>query len=251
MRNAGFAEWMLARWMQRDRAAAVVGDLQETALVKDAAWFWRSFLGVLLASAWRPVAGYVMASFGGGYLASRILRAFFFSTLQHTPTRIQRVWGSSLAFPIALLCFIALYGAFRFGLRDVVTRVAVAYAVLAAVADYFWWQTTVPLTMLGLAAALLAASLLDRRTRRGTGIVWSIAGILAVLWLTVADLASMCAKRWPPPQGVLTLFGVAMYFAMVWMVCLICSKMHQSQMHQSQMHQRILESRSDIGEVSL
>jgi hypothetical protein len=241
MRNAGFAEWMLARWMQRDRALAIAGDLEETALQKGGAWFWRSFVGVWIALAWRPVAGYVTAAFGGGYLASRILRAFLFSTLQHTPTRIQRVWGSSLAFPIALLCFVALYGVFRFGLRDVVTRVAVAYAVLGAVADYFWWQTTVPLVMLGLAAMLLAASLFDRRARRGTAVVWGIAGILAVVWLTVADLASMCAKRWPPPQGALTLLSIATYFAMVWVVCLICSRMHQ----------RMLESRSDMGEVSL
>jgi hypothetical protein len=239
MRNAGFAEWMLARWMQRDRALGIVGDLEETALQKGGAWFWRSFVGVWIASAWRPVAGYVMAAFGGGYLASRILRAFVFSTLQHT--RIQRVWGSSLAFPIALLCFVALYGAFRFGLRDVVTRMAATYAVLGAVADYFWWQTTVPLVVLGLAATLLVASLFDRSARRSTAVVWSIAGILAVLWLAVADLASMCAKRWRPPQGALTLLSTATYFAMVWVVCLICSRMHQ----------RMLESRNDMGEVSL
>ncbi len=241
MRNAGFAEWILARWMKRDCALAIVGDLEETALVKGGGWFWRSFVGVWIASAWRPVAGYVMAAFGGGFLAHQILRAFFFSTLQHTPTRIQRVWGSSLAFPIALLCFVALYGAFRFGLRDVVTRVAAAYAVLGAVADYFWWQTSVTLVLLGLAATLLLASLFDRRARRSTAVVWSIAGILALLWLTVADLASMCAKRWPPPQGALTLLSTATYFAMVWVVCLICSRMHQ----------RMLETRSDMEEVSL
>lgn len=45
MRRDVFAEWTLARFMQRDRAAAVVGDLQEAALVKGAAWFWKSFLG--------------------------------------------------------------------------------------------------------------------------------------------------------------------------------------------------------------
>ncbi|HEY6846502.1 MAG TPA: hypothetical protein VI320_09840 [Terracidiphilus sp.] len=241
MRNAGFAEWMLARWIDRDRALAIVGDLEEAALQKGGAWFWRSFVGVWVASGWRPVAGFVVAAFGGGYLASRILRAFFYSTLQHTPTRIQRVWGSSLAFPIALLCFVALYGAFRFGLRDVVTRVAAAYAVLGTVADCFWWQRTVPLVVLGLAATLLLASLFDRRTRRGTAVVWSIAGILAVLWLAVADLASVCAKKWRPPQGALTLSGLATYFAMVWVVCLVCSRMHQ----------RFLESCSDTGEVSL
>jgi hypothetical protein len=240
MRKVVFAEWLLARFLKRDRALAIVGDLQEAALVKGGAWFWRSFVGVLVATAWRPVAGYVMAAFGGGYLGYRILMAFFLSTLQHPPTRIQRVWGSSLAFPIALLCFVALYGAFRFGLRDVVTRVAAAYAVLGAVADYFWWQTTVPLVVLGLAATLLVASLFDRRARRATAVVWSIAGILAGLWLTVADLASMCAKRWRPPQGALTLLSIATYFAMVWVVCLICSRMH-----------RMLESRSDMGEVSL
>jgi hypothetical protein len=241
MRRDVFAEWMLARWMKRDCAVAIVGDLEEAALVKGGAWFWRSVVGVWIATAWRPVAGYVTAAFGGGYLASRILRAFFFSTLQHTPTRLQRVWGSSLAVPIALLCFVALYGAFRFGLRDVVTRVAAAYAVLGAVADYFWWRTTVPLVVLGVAAVLLAASWFDRRARRGAAFVCGIAGVLAMLWLTVADLASVCAQRWLPPQSLLTLVAGAAYFAMVWMVCLICSRMHQ----------RILGSCSDMGEVSL
>lgn len=241
MRNAGFAEWMLARWIERERALAIVGDLEEAAVEKGGAWFWRSFVGVWVASGWRPVAGFVVAAFGGGYLASRILKAFLLSTLQHTPTRIQRVWGSSLAFPIALLCFVALYGAFRFGLRDIVTRVAAAYAVLGAVADCFWWQRTVPLVALGLAATLLLLSLFDRRARTSTAIVWSIAGILAVLWLAVADLASACAKRWRPAEGALALLSLAAYFAMVWVVCLICSRMHQ----------RLLDSCPDAEEVSL
>jgi hypothetical protein len=63
MRNASLAEWTLARFMDRQRAASIVGDLEEEQ--KGALWFCWSVMGVTFSVAWRPVGGFLLAVVAG------------------------------------------------------------------------------------------------------------------------------------------------------------------------------------------
>lgn len=49
MREADWAEWMIARFTGRDQAASIVGDLLESPLHRGPLWFWLSFIGIVLS----------------------------------------------------------------------------------------------------------------------------------------------------------------------------------------------------------
>lgn len=240
MRSAGVAEWMLARWMSKDRAMGVVGDLEETAVGRGRVWFWRSVMGVLVATAWRPVAGYVAAVVGVGALRVLVSYHFVARAKVHPPTTAQVVWGA-MPVPITLLWFVALYGLIRFGWKDVVTRLAAGYALLGGIMVYFCWQPAVQWVGLGVAAVLLAASMFDGRTRRGTGVVWMIVGILTVLWTGEMLLVAVSMSRWHLGMVPFEWMYAGTYLAMVWIICVMSTRVHG----------KMLASGKELGKMSV
>src|SRR5437879_13524943 len=63
MPNAFWPEWIIARFTDRSRAAAIVGDLFEGAAEQGTLWFWLSVTGILLSLSWRSLIGSVTGFF--------------------------------------------------------------------------------------------------------------------------------------------------------------------------------------------
>src|SRR5947208_17162579 len=64
MPNAFWPEWIIARFTDRSRAAAIVGDLFEGAAEQGTLWFWLSVTGILLSLSWRSLICSVTGFFG-------------------------------------------------------------------------------------------------------------------------------------------------------------------------------------------
>jgi hypothetical protein len=227
MHNTFFAERLLARFTERQRAAAIIGDLEETSIHKSKGWFWRSFLSVLISLAWRSVAGYLVSAFGGGYLLFRFSSMFYDSTELHPPDMMQQVWGSTLAVIVGLLAIIALYAAFRFGIGDILTKLAAAYAVLGAIAVCFWWQTAVPSLAFVVAALALIIVMFARSGRQGIAAIGLMTCFQLILWPTGLTLILTCAKHLQFSWFALkVLLGVS-YLLIIWLVCRVCDWTHR------------------------
>src|ERR1700744_2738260 len=73
MRSVAGGEWMLARYAGEQRAGTIMGDLREQRDERGEWWFWRSFAGVLIAVAWRPALGFVVAFCVAGWAWNELM----------------------------------------------------------------------------------------------------------------------------------------------------------------------------------
>jgi|ERR1700677_3644572 hypothetical protein len=102
MRHGACAEWILTRFIDRQRASSIVGDLIEEQQ-RGTVWFWLSLMGVTLSIARRPLGGFLLATFAGGSAIAAIQSKLFTSlspTLRligNSPGRLQLGfwWASS------------------------------------------------------------------------------------------------------------------------------------------------------------
>lgn len=227
MRNAVFAEWMLARFTDKSRAVAIIGDLQEAALQKGSGWFWRSFAGVLVACAWRPVGGYLAAVFGTGLLYVGVLSAAnFFAPMRHGSETLQQIMGTKFPSVTDMLMPVALFASFRFGFRDMLTRIAMGYVVLCALTWCFCWQATVPHVLLIVAAIGVVAALFSASARRAIAAVGLLTLIRALLNV-ITSLPMMVCFRHSRSISMFLYFGAFARFVDIWLICLCCVWIHR------------------------
>ena len=132
MRSAKIAEWILARWTNREHAAAIVGDLLESA-PGGPIRFWWAVVRTALAMSWRAGAGLAAAVAGVLLIARLLVRS------EGSPQEIGEVW---LFFRGVALCSsaVAAYGAARYGLGDRLTQLSAAVALACAGGARFHWM---------------------------------------------------------------------------------------------------------------
>jgi hypothetical protein len=152
MRSASLAEWILARFTTRERAASIVGDLLEAAPQKGKLWFWLSVTRIFLSLTWRRPLAYI-AAYG---VALCWLQAVQFSVFGvHAIYRLPETWRLTfhyLNFASACLSVGWAYMATRFGFGDSFARYLLAASALTVGFTFFGG-----LPFVALASGLLAA----------------------------------------------------------------------------------------------
>jgi hypothetical protein len=164
MRNHVVAGWLLRRFMSRDRAEAVLGDLLEAA--NDNPVEFRKLLFVSLCSLGRlGAAGFIAASVLGGAALCVLQMLFFGSAHIDAADATIHAWGSSLALATGFVWILAVFSLVRYGLRDAMARLAVCLASLGSIAIAFWWIPIITHTCLALSLSLAVMSVCRSRSR--------------------------------------------------------------------------------------
>lgn len=180
MRSASFAEWILARFTTRERAASMIGDLLEAVPQKGKLWFWLSVARVLISLTWRRPLAYVV-SYG---VAFCWFRAFQFSVVGvHPMYRVPAIWIVPFRYvTLVSACASAgwAYTATRFGFRDLFVRYLIAVSVLTVAVTFFGRLPVVAYAcgLLGVCGVIYSVTSAERRK-----------GLLAVLIAVLFNFA--------------------------------------------------------------
>ncbi len=225
MHSTALAEWTLARFTGKPHAAAILGDLEETSTHKGDAWFWRSYLRILCACAWRPLAAYLVIVFTSDWQTRVTWKFTEYSVRAHGAAPIYSGWlGLFLTFLVPALLTVTTYTFVRFGPRDMVSKLAAAYLLFAFGAIFLWWMPALRIALVAVAAAFLLFSMFTSAGRRGMASLAIMAAVQPVLFviLMIIGVAANLSGVVKPGGGVplagpmLTLIG-----------CIIFGRVHQ------------------------
>lgn len=166
MRKIPPAEWFLSQGIGPERAAAIMGDLEELAATRGRLWSWTAYVRVLISLGWRAPVAFLVAIF-----SMRIMfRAAIPWIARALPWRLNSpgligehnlrlshdLWNFA-TISAQCLIFVLPFALVRFGARSRVTILA-AILLLAALpvytADSLVRDISGALTLLAVAAAL-------------------------------------------------------------------------------------------------
>ena len=167
MRSVAVAEWVLARYAGEQRAWTIMGDLLEEREQKGAWWFWRAYAGILVAVGHRPVVGFVAAYFASVWAWNALMtrQIGVVVTLELTIAHFLAVIG----------WFVVMYSGIRYGVRDRLTLLGGAVALLASTAIFLCRKEWALLGWGGAAVALIIACAVVPRTRKAA-IIFVVTG---------------------------------------------------------------------------
>ena len=234
MRSAAFAEWLLARFTDSSRAAAIVGDLEEAATKKGYVWFWGSAMGVVFSFAWRPLGGYLLASLCGGLATNAIQSNLYASFEAHAPSALQQSWTSSVGVVVGFLLIIAGFAVIRFGVRDALTLSAASISLIGAASVCWWWQPMVPVISAVAAAVALGTAMFFRGGRRGMAAAAVLLLIQVFVWWSALTLFATLAKHFLFSESAIKISFWGSYLSVVWVVCFMCAWAHRLLLNRGQ-----------------
>jgi hypothetical protein len=175
MHNGPAAEWIVGRWTSKERAAAIVGDLLEIDRQKGPARFWFAIVGTVFWLAWRRCVAFVAAFYAANWALSAFIMALHGVHAQHAIDDSFWMPAFDLLTSVgALLWFVLMYAAIRYGLKDHLAQLAVAWTALASALVYLWWRPVVLAVCLALAISVLVLSILDLQRRRAAAILLTV-----------------------------------------------------------------------------
>jgi hypothetical protein len=166
------AEWLLARLTTPTRAAAILGDLTELSATRGRLWFWTAYTRTLIALGWRTPIAFLCA-----IVISRWTAEALFTTVRHLVPKLygnnhhaapHPIWQTPLWDSLIALLFILPFVIIRFGLRDRLTRLALAIFLLTTP---FYSLNSVGIAFAGIATAIMIVTALCLRTWRRPMIV--------------------------------------------------------------------------------
>lgn len=120
------AEFILALFAGRDRAAAIYGDLTEMAAVRGRLWFAAVYARTVLSLTWRHLTAFFAGAILYAFLYDRLTFPLMFGFALSCP-HIGEPFGEV----ILALFFLVPFAAIRYGLRDRVVQLALAFLLLA------------------------------------------------------------------------------------------------------------------------
>ena len=207
MHNTAFAEWTLARFTSRPHAAAILGDLEETSAQKGNAWFWRSYLRILLACAWRPLVAYLVVVWISDKTTKVLSLLSQYGARTHGESPLYSGWlGLFLVIAVPAFITVTIYALIRFCPRDVVARFAVAYLILGFCGICLWWSPTLRVGVAIAAIVLLLISMFSFAGRRGLASLTMMAlvppVILVVFMATCFAVVKVGGYNTIPAAGV-------------------------------------------------
>lgn len=169
MRKIPPAEWFLSQDIGTDRAAAIMGDLEELAATRGRLWYWYAYVRALISLGWRTG--------GSAFILAFVCLRFMFGTviqwlMNHRTSSLMDAglfgennshvriicWNLSLM-TAQFLCFLTPFVLVRFCLHDRLTRLACAlFLISVPVYTLRPWVMDLSgiLTVLVIAAALAA-----------------------------------------------------------------------------------------------
>ena len=200
MPNAFWPEWIIARFTDRSRAAAIVGDLFEGAAEQGTLWFWLSVTGILLSLSWRSLIGSVTGFFGLYFVHALPMPLYSVHAVHRPP----ELWVPFFGF-LGALCMVlwvaAPYAAVRYGFRDSFAQLALMLCALVTTVIFYWWIPAVDVTCLAVALSILICSGLFAEWRRaflalavalalglgGVRFIWELSLVSATLSSRIRD----------------------------------------------------------------
>jgi len=233
MRNALWAEWIIARFADRNRAAAIVGDLLETATQRGTLWFCLSVAEVVLSLTWRRTVAFV-AAFYVGLFWQREFIILMFIRAGHPGPRLNP-WDPweplfSVVWFGAVLWMAAAYAAIRYGLRDKFVQVTLGFCGLITIEMCYWRIPVVTAACVALALSILAASVRSARRSRAlvaltAALVFGFGGGLLSFYLRAAleNLLHFSLARSDLDR---TIVNVGFWFLAAWITTTACARMH-------------------------
>jgi hypothetical protein len=179
MRKIPAAEWFLSQDIGKERAAAIMGDLEELAATRGRLWFWIAYVRALISLGWRTG--------GSAFILAFVCLRLMFGTVvpwlmahrtpglmdpglfgESSPGARMLCWNLSLV-TAQFLCFAMPFVLVRFGLRDRLTRLACAlFLVVLPVFSFRPWL--MDLSSVGM-MLIFAAALISRPWRRPLAIL--------------------------------------------------------------------------------
>lgn len=166
MRKAVFAEWILRRFATDGKAASLAGDLLEIAGQQGNLWFWRSFAGIVLRLAWRPVLGWIAALYVSAWLIGQLNRAAWDAHAKYAPHIHWTLLHQPLTQVDAVLLMLLVYSAVRFGIRSSLTQIAACEMAAVSSIVLFWWNPVAVCCATAFGLAGLAVSLATASRRK-------------------------------------------------------------------------------------
>jgi hypothetical protein len=227
--NAGVAEWLIARFTERSRAASIVGDLLEVTAKQGSHAFWLSIAGVVLALTWRQLTAFAAALLC--LYLNEALGMAFRGPLHGVPLHnFPNAWTPFFAFlalVVGCLWMAAPYALICYGLRDRFAQLAVALCIALTVVFFFWF---VPAAVLVSAVVALLVVIVCASFPQGRRALLALVLIVATgyvgLHLTVYLLERFVELA--PPSVPLTV-AVQHSIALIWTlaVTITCAWTHQ------------------------
>lgn len=186
------AERVLRRLTDGERAAAIVGDLAETAAARGGG-FWRSVAITGAALAWRPFALIV------GCIAVQVLigASYAISTSLyqgHPATAWPKLPAALLGISAMLLSAVALFHLARYGVRDRVARLATALTLTGWFGALLFSMNPCLILALAAMAATLAWSAAVRAWRPAFAVVCAT---LIASWAAFGGVVLLTMLRVP------------------------------------------------------
>ncbi|HKV49192.1 MAG TPA: hypothetical protein VJN69_13945 [Candidatus Acidoferrales bacterium] len=203
MLSARPAEWLIARFAGKRRAAAIIGDLLEDASERGPEWFWFSIAGIVLSLTWR----YLLA-LAVGLTSCQILWRYLPAPVFGRPGAFPPVaqpshnlWPfvAGLGHVCMLLWIAAPYAAVRYGLRDRFAQLALFVCVTLSIAFVCWRIPSVLVISLGSTLLLVIAGLAVAYLRK---LLLSLSLALALGYIATQFAFVLAEKylEWMPPS---------------------------------------------------
>ena len=241
MRSASVAEWLVCRFIAKNRAISIVGDLVEVKPQKGWLWFWFSVLGLVASHTWRPLAAFLAALFAG-YLAKMAVSV----AISRTPLGFRHSipmspWLSVLA--VLSICgimawMILLYTFIRYGFSDRLTQFTLVATVILSSAWCGWSQPRIVSTFcVLLIAAIVAVSIGRAKWRRPaltvfvsmlTGVCFfSLSGFIVVFYQHYAIRRGMGHRDLREYHSILLMVLFFTDLISIYAGTMVCSLMHR------------------------
>jgi hypothetical protein len=187
MRSASFAEWIIARFTTKARAASIIGDLLEAVPQKGKLWFWLSVAGVFFSLTWRPALALAVTFCLWQYRWRGTARVEVMSASElaagiasyHPPTlkMLLYMYLYSIGFQLRLGTF---YMAIRYGLKDMFVRhTLVAWILVVMIIQYINNSPRISVACVALASCAFVYSAVSVHRRKG---LLAIACVIAFLF---------------------------------------------------------------------
>jgi hypothetical protein len=192
MHKAVWAEWIISCYVDRNRAASIVGDFVETTALQGSLWFWLSVVRIVLYLAWRPTFAFVAALYIGLFWRREFTIQANILPYQTRPNvwylilaclRLGIPYGnmSELHFRAVwfgtVLWIVVSYAVIRYGLRDKFAQLALGLCLLMTVVVFFSRIPAVTVVCVALALSFFAASVRSAPRRRA---LVALAGVLVI-----------------------------------------------------------------------
>jgi hypothetical protein len=195
------AEWLIARFTNKEVASSMAGDLLEEAAEGGRGWFWGSVAGIVLWLNRRRLLAFFVALECSHFLRGLPMPVFAVVTGRLPAPQPRETWFSLFAVLgwIAMLSWVAApYLMVRYGVRDRFAQLALGVSLLVTTADMSWQRPAIAIACIAVAAAILIGSALFARWRGP-----SLAVVIAVLvgyagFQVVVDLAWRFLNLAPP-----------------------------------------------------